>query len=174
LRHVAIVGAGMGGLSAAADLAHRGFRVSVFEKENAPGGKLRQVQIGEAAIDAGPTVFTLHWVFEGLFRAAGERIEDHLALVQADVLARHAWPDGSRLDLHADRERSALAIRDFAGQREAAGFRDFCDRSGRVYAALRDTFMTCPLPSQATRGCGSCSVATPPTWVHRRSRRRPP
>jgi len=149
LRHVAIVGAGMGGLSAAADLAHRGFRVSVFEKENAPGGKLRQVQIGEAAIDAGPTVFTLHWVFEGLFRAAGERIEDHLALVQADVLARHAWPDGSRLDLHADRERSALAIRDFAGQREAAGFRDFCDRSGRVYAALRDTFMTCPLPSQA-------------------------
>ena len=139
----------MGGLSAAADLAHRGFRVSVFEKADAPGGKLRQVRVGDAAIDAGPTVFTLNWVFEGLFRAAGERIEDHLALVQADVLARHAWTDGSGLDLHADRERSAVAIGEFAGQREAAGFRDFCARSGRVYAALRDTFMTCPRPSQA-------------------------
>ncbi|MGA1376547.1 MAG: FAD-dependent oxidoreductase, partial [Steroidobacteraceae bacterium] len=60
--HVAIVGAGIGGLAAAADLAHRGFRVSVFEKSVAPGGKMREVCVGDAAIDAGPTVFTMNWV----------------------------------------------------------------------------------------------------------------
>jgi 1-hydroxycarotenoid 3,4-desaturase len=146
--HIAVVGAGMGGLSAAADLARRGYRVNVFEKETSPGGKLRQLKVGDAAIDAGPTVFTMHWVFEGLFRDAGARLEDHLTLDRAEVLARHAWPDGGRLDLFADRLRSQYAIKEFAGHREAAGFRDFCRRSASVHAALRDSFMTRSLPSQ--------------------------
>jgi len=146
--HIAVVGAGMGGLSAAADLARRGYRISVFEKETSPGGKLRQVEVGSGAIDAGPTVFTMHWVFEGLFRDAGARLEDHLTLDRAEVLARHAWPDGGRLDLFADRLRSQHAIKEFSGHREAAGFRDFCRRSATVNAALRDSFMTRAKPSQ--------------------------
>ena len=174
MRHIAVVGAGMGGLSAAADLARRGHRVSVFEKENAPGGKLRQVQVGEAAIDAGPTVFTMHWVFDALFRDAGARLEDYLSLDRAEVLARHAWPDGGRLDLFADRARSQRAIKEFAGQREAAGFGDFCRRSSSVHAALRDSFMTRSLPSQreliatlARRGLaadGMRSMLGTPPW----------
>lgn len=172
-RHVAIVGAGMGALAAAAALARRGHRVTVFEKEAQSGGKLREVPVNGAAIDAGPTVFTMHWVFEGLFREAGERLEDHLELDTATILARHAWAEGGQLDLHADRERSCLAIADFAGQHDAAGYRDFCARSARVHAALRDTFMTRSLPSQrelilalASRGLAAdglrAMLATPP------------
>jgi 1-hydroxycarotenoid 3,4-desaturase len=172
-RHGAIVGAGRGALAAAAALARRGHRVTVFEKEAQSGGKLREVPVNGAAIDAGPTVFTMHWVFEGLFREAGERLEDHLELDTATILARHAWAEGGQLDLHADRERSCLAIADFAGQHDAAGYRDFCARSARVHAALRDTFMTRSLPSQrelilalASRGLAAdglrAMLATPP------------
>ncbi|MEY3337037.1 MAG: phytoene desaturase family protein [Pseudomonadota bacterium] len=146
--HVAIVGAGMGGLAAAADLAHRGFRVSVFEKAAAPGGKMREVRVGDAAIDAGPTVFTMNWVFEGLFADAGARVEDHLELVPASVLARHAWLDGSRLDLHASVDRSCAAIREFAGDHDARAYRTFCARSATVYSSLLDTFMRRSRPSQ--------------------------
>lgn len=148
-RHVAIVGAGMGGLAAAADLAHRGYRVSVFDKASAPGGKMREVRVGEAAIDAGPTVFTMRWVFEGLFGDAGARVEDHLDLVPASVLARHAWADGGRLDIFASIDRTCAAIREFAGTRDADGYRDFCARSATVHDALLDTFMRRPRPSQA-------------------------
>lgn len=147
--HVAIVGAGMGGLATAADLAHKGFKVSVFDQAAAPGGKLREVQLGDAAIDAGPTVFTMNWVFEGLFADAGARLEDDLDLVPASVLARHAWTDGGRLDLFASLDRSCAAIRDFAGDRDAAGYREFCERSALVHASLVDTFMRRPRPSQA-------------------------
>ena len=68
---VLIIGAGMGGLSAAALLAARGLPVVVLERQPTPGGKLRQVQVAGAAIDAGPTVFTMRWVFERLFAEAG-------------------------------------------------------------------------------------------------------
>jgi len=146
--HVAIVGAGMGGLAAAADLSRLGFRVSVFEKAPSPGGKMREVHVGDSAIDAGPTVFTMNWVFEGLFADSGARLEDHLDLVPASVLARHAWREGGRLDLHASVDRSCAAIREFSGDRDAQGYREFCARGASVYSSLRDTFMTRSRPSQ--------------------------
>lgn len=163
----------MGGLAAAAALAAQGYRVTVFEKEPQAGGKLREVWVGGAPVDAGPTVFTMHWVFDGLFREAGERLEDHLTLDRASILARHAWTDGGQLDLHADRDRSYLAIKEFAGTHDAAGYREFCNRSAQVHSALRDTFMARPLPSQrelitalAARGLRAdglrAMLATPP------------
>jgi 1-hydroxycarotenoid 3,4-desaturase len=62
----------------------------VLERAPAPGGKMRRVEIGGAGIDGGPTVFTMRWVFDRLFRDAGTRLEDHLDLVRAEILARHA------------------------------------------------------------------------------------
>jgi 1-hydroxycarotenoid 3,4-desaturase len=143
---VIVVGAGMGGLAAATDLARLGHTVTVLERAAAPGGKMRALDVQGAAIDAGPTVFTMRWVFESLFRDAGLRLDDELELVSADILARHAWSDGSRLDLHADRNASERAIREFAGARDAAGYRDFCKRSAELHAALRDPFMSAQRP----------------------------
>lgn len=138
----------MGGLAAAADLARRGHRVTVFDKAAQAGGKMRALSVDGAAVDAGPTVFTMRWVFEGLFADAGARLEDHLTLDSASILARHAWVEGGQLDLYADRERSQRAIEEFAGRRDAEGYREFCRRSAHLYEALRDSFMTRALPSQ--------------------------
>ena len=65
--HIVIVGAGMGGLAAAADLARRGAQVTVLDRAAAPGGKMRQVPAGAALVDAGPTVFTMRWIFDEIF-----------------------------------------------------------------------------------------------------------
>jgi 1-hydroxycarotenoid 3,4-desaturase len=145
---VIVVGAGMGGLAAAADLARRGARVTVLERAAAPGGKMRRVPVDGVAIDGGPTVFTMKWIFDGLFGDAGQRIEDHLTLRKAEILARHAWRRGGRLDLFADTARSAEAIGDFAGAREAAGYRAFCARAQGIYRTLVGTFIAAERPSQ--------------------------
>ena len=55
---VVVIGAGVAGLVAALELAARGVQVTVLEKAATPGGKLREIRIGNARIDAGPTVFT--------------------------------------------------------------------------------------------------------------------
>jgi len=155
-RKVVVVGAGVGGLVAAVQLAARGVRVTVLERAEAPGGKMRQVRVGPAAIDAGPTVFTMRWVFDEIFRVAGERLEDRVTLRAARVLARHAWGDGSRLDLFADFEQSVEAIARFAGAGEARGFRDFSARALAIYRALEGPYLRsdCSGPLALVRKAG--------------------
>lgn len=141
-----VIGAGMGGLAAALDLATAGAEVKLFEAQADPGGKARRVTAGDRTVAAGPTVFTMRRVFEALFEAAGERLDTHLTLTPAVTLARHAWPDGSRLDLFADPGQSEAAIAEFAGGAEAARFRAFSARAERLFAALSPTFIESQKP----------------------------
>ncbi len=143
-KRIAIVGAGVGGLVAAALIAARGFDVAVFEKEAAPGGKMRLVEAGGRGIDGGPTVFTLKGVFEEIFEEAGDSLSARVPLRTAEVLARHAWPDGSRLDLHADPERSRDAIAGFAGRAAGEGFAAFMREARRVFETLDTSYMRAP------------------------------
>ena len=123
---IVVVGAGIGGLAAACRLAHAGYLVTVVERAENVGGKLRTIAICGRPVDSGPTVLTMRWVFDDLFERHDERLADHLTLERLDILARHAWPDGSTLDLFSDVDRTCAAIEDFAGAADARGYRRFC------------------------------------------------
>ncbi|MCA9656295.1 MAG: phytoene desaturase [Myxococcales bacterium] len=138
---VVVVGAGIGGLSAAIELAARGHAVVVIERGSAVGGKMRTVEVEGRAIDSGPTVLTMRDVFDGLFERAGGRFDEEVELRPLEVLARHAWPDGSRLDLFADLERSAAAIAELAGPREAEGFRRLHAHARRIHETVEGPFI---------------------------------
>ena len=144
-----VIGAGVGGLACAIDLAARGTHVRVLERAAAPGGKMRALPAGNAAVDAGPTVFTMRGVFDALFADAGARLEDRLRLTPLEVLARHAWDGSAHLDLFADRARSADAIGRFAGAGAARGYLEFCARAKRVHDALDRDFMRASKPTPA-------------------------
>ncbi|MFU7528443.1 1-hydroxycarotenoid 3,4-desaturase CrtD [Qipengyuania sp. ASV99] len=148
---VVVIGAGMGGLACAARLAARGYDVTVVEKEAEVGGKARRIMVDGQPIDAGPTVFTMRDVFDGIFAACGTRMEDHLRLRRAEVIARHAWDADQRLDLFADPLRSEEAIGDFAGSAAARGYREFRHETRRIHDILDQPMMrgdnvSTPLP----------------------------
>lgn len=157
-----IIGAGIGGLAAAADLATSGRPVIVLERTTAPGGKLRTVPVANTTIDAGPTVVTMRAVFDDLFAAAGERLDDHVTLLPLAVLARHHWPDGATLDLFASEAASATAIGQVFGARAAQEFRIFCGRSAAIYRTLDASFMQATTPSLlgVTRSAGLAGAAS--------------
>ncbi len=64
-----MIGAGVGGLACALDLAARGCDVLVLERAPSGGGKMRAAHVGGAVVDAGPTVLTMRWVFDELFES---------------------------------------------------------------------------------------------------------
>ncbi|NCY24944.1 MAG: FAD-dependent oxidoreductase, partial [Alphaproteobacteria bacterium] len=72
---ILVVGAGVAGLTAAADLARRGADVTILERAASHGGKMRHVMVDGRGIDGGPTVFTMRWIFEGLFADAGASVQ---------------------------------------------------------------------------------------------------
>jgi 1-hydroxycarotenoid 3,4-desaturase len=148
-QRVIVIGAGIGGLVAALLLATRGYAVTVIERAAAPGGKLREVEAGGRRLDAGPTVFTMRWVFDEIFNEAGASLDALVRIERAQILARHAWSDGASLDLFADHERSVDSIARFAGHTEAQNFRRFCARAQGIYETLRDSFILAQRPSPA-------------------------
>jgi len=146
-QRVAIVGAGIGALVAGLLLAARGIEVVILERGAAAGGKIAVNTIGNAQIDCGPTVFTMRWVFDDIFAQAGGNFEDAVSLSPLSVLARHAWSETERLDLHASLERSVDAIGTFAGADEARRYRTFCADAKVIFGALKDPYITSARPS---------------------------
>ncbi|MFU8862330.1 MAG: 1-hydroxycarotenoid 3,4-desaturase CrtD [Rhodobacterales bacterium] len=148
---IVIIGAGIAGLAAALRLSafarDTGREILVLERHNAPGGKMRTVPSVAGPVDAGPTVLTMRPVFDALFADAGTRLEDHVTLIAQDILARHWWPDGSRLDLHADPAASAAAIRAFAGARAEREFVAFSKRAAQLFKAFDAPMMQAAAPS---------------------------
>jgi 1-hydroxycarotenoid 3,4-desaturase len=118
-----------------------------MERDVAPGGKMREVEVAGRRIDAGPTVLTLRHVFDELFDHASAQLEDYVELRPAPVLSRHAWSARERLDLFADIHASEAAIGHFAGLAEARRFAAFCRDAARIYRTLERPFLRAQRPS---------------------------
>ena len=121
-REIVIVGAGMGGLALALRLAHRGHRVTVYEKTDTVGGRNRPVRVNDCGFDGGPTLLMMLDPFEKLFADVGERLQDHLKLTRMDPSYRVFYRDGTRLRGLSDRVAMREQIACLFGKDEATGF----------------------------------------------------
>ncbi len=162
---VIVVGAGVGGLACAIELAARGDTVEVFERHGQAGGKIRTQEVDGARINAGPTVLTLPWVFEELFASAGEDFRAAVPIERAEVVARHAWSDGTTLDLYDDAARSEEAIGSLFGAADAKAFREFQRDTKRMFDIsdtyfLRDQRMTVGGIVRRFGGAGLATLAS--------------
>src|SRR5437588_9439786 len=99
MSRVIVVGAGIGGLAAAARLARAGYRVTVVERASEPGGRASVIEQQGFRFDTGPTLFLMPGVFAETYATLGERMEDHLDLIRLDPTYRVHFHDGSSLDL---------------------------------------------------------------------------
>jgi phytoene desaturase (3,4-didehydrolycopene-forming) len=100
--HVVIIGAGAGGLTAAAHLAGAGLRVTVLEKNERPGGRCAGVVHEGHTFDVGPTLLVMPGLYELEFAALGDRLHDRLSLRRVDPTYRLHFDDGARLELTSD------------------------------------------------------------------------
>ncbi|ORB84129.1 phytoene dehydrogenase [Mycobacterium kansasii] len=139
--HVVVIGAGLAGLSTALHLAGRGRAVTVVEREAWPGGRAGRLDIEGYRIDTGPTVLTMPDIIDDVFAAVGETSSDRLDLLPVEPAYHAVFADGSSLDVHCDAERMASAIHEFAGSRQAAGYRRLRKWLTRLYRTEMDGFI---------------------------------
>lgn len=97
-----VIGAGIGGIAAAARLARAGFAVQVLEKNKTPGGRCSQLVRDGHRFDLGATLFLMPEVFAQTYADLGERMADHVDLHRVDPTYRIRFDDGTVLDLTND------------------------------------------------------------------------
>ncbi len=137
---VVVVGAGMGGLSAAIHLAAAGERVIVVEQNPTVGGKMSEVHQAGFRWDTGPSVITMRHVFEALFATAGRRLEDYLTLLPVEPLTRYFYPDGVVLDISSDPARMAAQLARL-DERDIAGYRAYLAYAERLHRLTSPVFI---------------------------------
>jgi phytoene desaturase len=103
-RKVAIIGAGIGGITASAYLAQRGYEVTVYEKNGKPGGRCDRIERDGHTFDVGPTLYVMPEVYQRAFSELGTRVEDLLDLQSVDPTYHLHFDDGSKLALTSDLE----------------------------------------------------------------------
>lgn len=101
-RSVIVIGAGMGGISAAARLAQRGLRVTVIEKNSQPGGRCSRFNRDGHHFDTGPTLLVMPLLFEAEFAALGFSLREMLDLQRVDPTYHLVFDNGSQLSLTSD------------------------------------------------------------------------
>ncbi len=140
---VAIIGAGIGGLTAAALLARKGYNVHVFERSNAVGGKMGRLQHNGFSFDTGPSVITMPFVLENFFRQMGTALAEHVTLVPVDPACRYRWPDGSVLHLPFALSEIPSAIARLSASDGPAAER-YLRRARELYERTKDIFLFSP------------------------------
>jgi phytoene desaturase len=138
---VVVVGAGLGGLSAALRLAGAGRDVTVLEREDVPGGRAGRLELDGYSFDTGPTVLTMPDLIADALDCVGERLEDWLELEPVDPLYRAYYPDGSTLDVRPGVGEMAAEIEKVCGPDEAAGYLRFVEWVSALYKAEMRSFI---------------------------------
>ena len=118
--HAVVIGSGFGGLAAAIRLGARGYRVTILERLDGPGGRAYVHRQDGFSFDAGPTLVTVPFLFEELWTLCGKKMSDDIKMVALDPFYRIVFDDGSHFDCSADpaqmrKEVARLSPRDVEG-----------------------------------------------------------
>ena len=145
---ISVVGAGIGGMSAAARLAKQGHQVTVFENSDQSGGKCRTEWFGDYAFDTGPSLLTLPAVFRDLFLKTGKRIEHVLDISPVDPAFNYNFADGSKVTFpNLSNPKTYLEIEKSFGILASNSWRQIIERSEKMWEASRDSFIESELTS---------------------------
>jgi len=130
--HAVVVGAGFGGLAAAVRLGTRGFRVTLLDRLDQPGGRARVFEQDGFTFDAGPTVVTAPFLFEELWELCGKTLSDDVELVPVDPFYRIRFDDGTFFDYNGDMDHMVREIRRF-NPSDVDGYKRFLNKSEEIF-----------------------------------------
>lgn len=139
-KKVIVVGAGIAGISSSIRLAAKGYKVSVFEQNSYPGGKLTEISQDGFRWDAGPSLFTLPEQVDELFELAGEEARNHFNYIQLPVVCHYFWDDGMFLKANADENAFANEVEKVLGV-DSSKIKKYLQKSRFIYQTTAPVFL---------------------------------
>jgi phytoene desaturase len=130
--HAIVIGAGIGGLASAMRLGARGYRVTVLDRLDSPGGRGSSIWKNGHRFDLGPTIITVPETFRRLWKASGRDFDSAVTLRPMDPFYEIRWPDGSRFRAHADPQATRAEISRIAPE-DVEGYDRFLSDSEKRY-----------------------------------------
>ena len=130
--HAVVIGAGFGGLASAIRLGARGFRVTLVERLDQPGGRARVFEQDGFTFDAGPTVVTAPFLFDELWQLCGREREEDVDLVPVDPFYSIRFNDGTYFNYTGDTEEMVSEIARFS-EEDVEGYRRFLKKSEEIF-----------------------------------------
>ncbi|MCB1458881.1 MAG: phytoene desaturase, partial [Nitratireductor sp.] len=130
--HAVVIGAGFGGLAAAIRLGARGYRVSVLERLEQPGGRAARFRQDGFTFDAGPTIVTAPFVFEELWELCGRRMQDDVTLKRLDPFYTIRFDNGDSFSVNADDDAMKRQIANFNAA-DIPGYERYLAESERCF-----------------------------------------
>ena len=130
--HAVVIGSGFGGLAAAVRLGARGWRVTVLEKLDAPGGRAYVYKQDGFTFDAGPTVITAPFLLEELWALCGKRLADDVTLAPVSPFYRVRFDNGELFDYTGDAASMRAEVARFSPA-DVAGYENFLAASQAIY-----------------------------------------
>ncbi|MCU6709998.1 phytoene desaturase family protein [Paenibacillus sp. J5C_2022] len=140
MKSVIVIGAGLGGLSAAISLAAKGYGVTVLEQQAEAGGKLQRIEMNGYRFDRGPSTITMPHIFRRLFSSVGRQLEDYVQMEQLEPGTRNLFTDGHAVDFTSDLTAMEKQIARFS-PKDAAMYRSFMKESKRLYDTSESLFL---------------------------------
>lgn len=131
-RHAVVIGSGFGGLAAAVRLGARGYRVTVLEKLDAPGGRAYVYRQDGFTFDAGPTVITAPFLLEELWALCGRQLSDDIDLRPVAPFYRIRFDDGTSFDYSGDAEAMRAEVARLAPG-DVDGYERFLQASEAIF-----------------------------------------
>lgn len=139
-KKIAVIGAGLGGLSAALRLASQGYKVDVYEQNDLPGGKANQILQEGFRFDTGPSLLTMPFVLKELFEYSGERIEDYLEVIPLNILCKYCYYDGTVINSYSDLDKFSSEIENKTSDK-AVKVKEYLNYSKTIYDLTADLFL---------------------------------
>jgi phytoene desaturase len=130
--HAVVIGSGFGGLAAAIRLGARGYRVTVLERLDTPGGRARVHHQDGFVFDAGPTIITAPFLLEELWAMCGRRFSDDVTLRPMSPFYRVRFDDGETFDYGGDPASVRAEIARFAPG-DVDGYDRYMQASEAIY-----------------------------------------
>ena len=144
-----VIGSGVAGMATAVRLAVQGFEVSVFEKNDYPGGKLSAFKKDGYSFDAGPSLFTQPQNLEELFEFASENIHEYISYKPLEISCKYFFDDGVIINAYCDINKFAKELETKTGE-PANNIKTYLTNAEKLYNTTGKIFLNYSLQKQNT------------------------